>query len=190
MYDAIVLAGGRGTRLAGADKPALDVGGASLLDRVLSAVAAAERIVVVGPPRPVARPVVWCQEQPAGGGPVAGIDAGLAHVAADTVAVVAADLPWIAPAVPNLLAGTRHADVAVLVDADGRRNYLAAAWRREALAGALTALGGTTGAAARTLFTDVAVIEVPDPAGWGADCDTWDDLDAARRRADREGIAP
>lgn len=47
-FDAIILAGGRGSRLGGVDKGALPVGGRALLDRVLDAARAAERVVVVG----------------------------------------------------------------------------------------------------------------------------------------------
>ena len=39
MYDAIVLAGGRGSRLGGVDKGAVDIGGVTLLQRVLTATA-------------------------------------------------------------------------------------------------------------------------------------------------------
>lgn len=194
MFDAIVLAGGRATRLGGVDKPALDVGAVTLLDRAVAAVAGAGRVVVVGPRRPVAGEVVWCREEPAGGGPAAAIAAGLEHTGAEVVVVLAADLPWVAPAVPRLLAavGTEPAgdlgvDVAVLVDAEGRRSYLAAAWRRSALTRAVTAMGDTSGAAARRLFEGADIIEVRDPAGWGEDCDTWDDVDRARRRSGREG---
>ena len=42
-FDAVVLAGGRAERLDGADKAALDVAGATLLDRALRAVAGARR---------------------------------------------------------------------------------------------------------------------------------------------------
>jgi molybdopterin-guanine dinucleotide biosynthesis protein A len=215
MFDAIVLAGGAATRLGGADKPAIEVGGDTLLDRALAAVSAARRVVVVGPPRPVpagvragrlmsgavragrlmsgavrAGRLIWCREQPPGGGPVAAIAAGFGRTTADAVVVLAADLPWIAPAVPRLLAALGDADVAVLVDASGRRSYLAAAWRRTALRAALAATGGPAGVAARRLFDGVEVIEVLDSAGWAEDCDTWSDVERARRRADREGTAP
>jgi choline kinase len=40
-FDAIILAGGRGTRMGGADKPGLVVGGQTLLSSVLAAAAAA-----------------------------------------------------------------------------------------------------------------------------------------------------
>ena len=181
MFDAIVLAGGAAARLGGADKPALDVGGASLLDRVLAAVAEAGRIVVVGPTRSVARPVIWCREEPPGGGPVAALAAGVSHVEADVLLSLAADLPWIGPAVPVLcaaLAGST-ADCAALVDGDGRVNYLAAAWRRASLVRALTALDEPAGAAMRALVSTVTLLEVPDEGGWGLDCDTWDDIDGA-----------
>jgi molybdopterin-guanine dinucleotide biosynthesis protein A len=134
--------------------------------------------------------LIWCREQPPGGGPVAAIAAGFGRTTADAVVVLAADLPWIAPAVPRMLAALGNADVAVLVDASGRRSYLAAAWRRTALRAALAATGGPAGVAARRLFDGVEVIEVLDSAGWAEDCDTWSDVERARRRADREGTAP
>src|SRR5690606_32303891 len=77
VHDALVLAGGAGRRLGGASKPEVLIGGVSLLDRVLEATARARRVVVVGPSR-LARPgVPTVMEEPPGGGPVAGIDAGL-----------------------------------------------------------------------------------------------------------------
>ncbi len=87
------------------------------------------------------------------------------------------------------LAGS-PADCAALVDADGRVNYLAAAWRRAALERAVAALGPPSGASMRSLVAGVAVAAVPDRAGWGRDCDTWADVDDARRRLEREGTAP
>ena len=75
-FDAVVLAGGRAERLDGADKAALDVAGATLLDRALRAVAGARTVVVVGDERPTDVPVVWTRERPAYGGPVAATYAG------------------------------------------------------------------------------------------------------------------
>jgi len=85
--DLIVLAGGRGSRLDGALKPAVEVAGRTLLSRVLDARPLAQRAVVVGPPE--AQPsaidadgnavsVTWALEDPPFGGPVAGLAAGLA----------------------------------------------------------------------------------------------------------------
>jgi molybdopterin-guanine dinucleotide biosynthesis protein A len=181
-YDAIVLAGGQARRMDGADKPALEVGGSPLLDRVVSACAGASRIVVVGPQRDVVARVTWARESPAGSGPVAAIAAALPLVDAPVVLLLAADLPWIAPAVPVLLDAVGGADVAALVDADGRRNLLAAAWRRDVLTAALSRTGEPAGAPVRALYEGVACVDVPDPRGWGQDCDTWDDLARARER--------
>lgn len=185
MYDAIVLAGGAARRLQGADKPQLDVGGVRLLDHVLAAVADARRKIVVGPRRAVPVPVLWRREDPPGGGPVAAIAAALDAVRADLVVVLAADLPEIAPAVPALLCAAGDnpdVDVACLAGARGRRNYLAALWRTAALRRLVDELGETHGVPVRTLFERAAVVDVPDAAGWGRDCDTWEELADARRR--------
>ena len=73
--DLVVLAGGRGERLGGADKAALLVDGRTLLERVLD-VDLGGRVVVVGD-TPVPDGVHRTLEDPPGGGPVAGIAAGL-----------------------------------------------------------------------------------------------------------------
>jgi molybdopterin-guanine dinucleotide biosynthesis protein A len=181
-FDAIVLAGGRASRLGGADKPQLKVAGQSLLDRAVGAVRDAATIVVVGPEQPVTGQVRFCREDPPGGGPVAAIAAGLPQTSADVVVVLAADLPWIAPAVPLLIAALPVSGTAVLLDASGRANYLAAAWRRTSLATALAGLGDPVGASARALAGAAEQVYVADRDGWGRDCDTWEDLAEARSR--------
>lgn len=186
MFDAIVLSGGASRRLGGVDKTAEQVAGVPLLERVLRAVSGARRTVVVGPRRDVSRSVLWRRETPVGAGPVAAIAAGLSATSAPTVLVLAADLPDIGPAVPLLLEPVADgADVAMLVDPDRHANYLAAAWRRDALRRALHAVGDPVDAPVRALAARVGnAALVPDTGGWGRDCDTWDDLAAARRRLD------
>ena len=49
--EAVVVAGGRATRMGGVDKPALVVHGRRMLDSALTAVSACRRVTVVGPPR-------------------------------------------------------------------------------------------------------------------------------------------
>ncbi|MFH8608639.1 NTP transferase domain-containing protein [Streptomyces sp. NPDC018029] len=135
-YDAVVLAGGGAARLGGADKPGVRVGGRTLIDRVLAACSGAGTTVVVAAPRPTARPVVWAREEPAGGGPLAALDAGLRHAVAERVVVLSADLPFLgAETVRSLLAALDEsgADGAVLTDPDGRDQPLVAAYRRDAL---------------------------------------------------------
>ena len=185
-FDAIVLAGGRAARLGGVDKPGIDLAGRSLLDRVLAAVEAAQRRVVVGPTRPLPADIIACQEQPPGGGPVAAIAAGLPHTRGEVVVLLAADLPWIAPAVPRLieLLIWQGADATVLNDPSGIPNWLASAWRREALVAALTKVGNPEGLPMRRLAANADVRLLPDAADWGQDCDTWNDVARAQRRAD------
>src|SRR4051812_49851755 len=99
-FDAVILAGGGGRRMGGADKAGLVVGGIPLLDRVLLAAAAARDTVVVGDPRPTVRPVRWVREEPPGGGPLAGLSAGLSALSDLNelpVLVLATDLPRLGP---------------------------------------------------------------------------------------------
>lgn len=79
LFDAIVLAGGRSSRLGTASKSELIVRDSTLLQLTLDAVSDARHIVVVGPqPNDLPRPGVrFVREHPAFGGPAAGIAAGL-----------------------------------------------------------------------------------------------------------------
>jgi molybdopterin-guanine dinucleotide biosynthesis protein A len=186
-FDALVLAGGRAHRLDGVDKPALDVGGRSLLDRVLAAVDAARRVVVVGPERPTHRAVAWCREDPPGGGPVAAIAAGLAHVGAAYVAVLAVDLPFVdGDVVHRLVSAAAGRDGAVLVDAGGRDQVLCAVYERAALAKAV-AEEPNRGADAplRRVVDRLDVVRLSDESGAALDVDTWDDLARAREEDGR-----
>ncbi|OMH34500.1 hypothetical protein BGP79_02940 [Tersicoccus sp. Bi-70] len=96
---AVVLAGGRGSRLGGVDKASLTLDGRRLLDRVLDAVAgagvAAGRIAIVGfddvlPAGPLDRPgrsgnggPRLVREDPPFGGPAAATAAGLGALATE-----------------------------------------------------------------------------------------------------------
>ncbi len=105
MTAAAILAGGRATRLGGALKPLLVVGGARIIDRQLAALRPLfdEIIVVTNEAAPFADltlPLV-ADRQP-GLGPLAGIDAALAYFAARdrsaAVVCVAGDMPFLASA--------------------------------------------------------------------------------------------
>ncbi|MCM3886999.1 molybdenum cofactor guanylyltransferase [Frankia sp. R82] len=186
-WSALVCAGGGARRLGGRDKPAVVVGGSTLLDRVLAATADAQRQVVVGPRRALDGPsnaVHWCREDPPGGGPLAAIAAGLAAVHTPFVAVLAADLPFVTVHEIGALrraAGEPAVDVAVLVDPDGRMQYLAAVWRTSRLRAALPT--DPVGAPVRALFAGQAVAVVHADARTCLDCDDDADLDRARRLA-------
>lgn len=172
--------------MGGVSKAGLVAGGRSYLDRALDAVGAAARRVVVGPAelaRPGAPAVL---EDPPLGGPVAGIAAGLEHLApgAPWVAVLACDVPRAAGLLPPLvaaLAADAAADGAVVVDDQGHRQALVGLYRRAALDRAVAALaaeGGVHGRSVRALVGGLALVEVPDPQGLSADADTWEDVAA------------
>ncbi|MFF7726087.1 NTP transferase domain-containing protein [Streptomyces sp. NPDC008001] len=194
-YDAVVLAGGAARRLGGTDKPTLRVGGRTLLDRVLEACADAEETVVVGPRRPTARPVRWEREDPPGGGPLAGLAAGLRHTAAPTTLVLSADLPFLrAGTVRALLAaaatGGPYVEGVLLTDLDGRDQPLVAAYRTEPLRRELALLaaehGSLAGLPLRLLTDELTLGRFPHPTA-SFDCDTWEDVATARARIRDDG---
>ena len=188
--DAVILAGGRGQRMGGLDKPALVVAGSSLLDRVLAACAGCATVVVVGPDRPTSRPVVSAQESPPGGGPVAAWPPGCPMSTAPMVALLAADLPFLTAAVlATLQSRLTTGDGALLVDDTGRDQLLAGVWRTSALRAAVEAAGPPQGLALGRLLAGLSVVRVT-PAELGTyptepwrDCDTPEDLRRAEELA-------
>ena len=181
VYDAVVLAGGGARRLRGADKPGLLVGGRPLVAWVGEAVAGAGRLVLVGPERSELPRAITVREDPPGGGPVPALRAGLALVRAPWVAVLAADLPFLRTEHVDELRRRAYGRAgAVLVDADGRSQWLAGVWRTADLAGALAHHRGDS---LRGLMDPLGPARVATPEGerpW-YDCDTPSDVEAASR---------
>jgi molybdopterin-guanine dinucleotide biosynthesis protein A len=186
VWQAVLLAGGRGSRLGGRHKPAITVAGRTLLDRALAAVAGADRVVVVGPTEPTERPVRWTREEPPGGGPVAALAAGLVEIDAAEVAVLATDLAGITVAtIDRLRAALAVRDGAVLCDATGRKQWLIGLWRTEKLRAALP--GEPAGVSLFSVLSALDVVEVPELPGESIDVDTPADL---ARLTDQEGQWP
>jgi molybdopterin-guanine dinucleotide biosynthesis protein A len=189
-FAAVVLAGGAGRRIGG-DKPEFAVGGRRMLDRVLDALADAAAILVVGPPRrlPADPRVAGRCEQPPGGGPVAALAAALPGLTAPWVVVAAADLPFLRrDTVAALRAAAAPArGAAVLVDPDGRPQWLAGCYPADPLRRAIAAAGPVRGAAAGRVLGPLVAATVAAQAGAGTpawfDCDTPADLELARRLA-------
>jgi molybdopterin-guanine dinucleotide biosynthesis protein A len=173
-WSAVVLAGGGGTRLGGVDKAAVEIGGRTLLDRLVGVLGGAERIVVAGPRRDVRGDVTWAREDPPGGGPLAGVAAGLAHVATGHVVLLAVDQPGTTSATVTRLLERIETDGALLVDADGRAQWLTSAWRTEALRAALPA--DPAGRSLRSVLGALDAVRVPAEPGESDDIDTPADL--------------
>ncbi len=179
---AVILAGGGGRRLGGVDKPALIVGGTSLLDRALAAVIGVDpgRVVVVGPHRDAAPGPLAVSEDPPGSGPAAALAAGAVRLdplpAAAVIAVLAADLPAVtAGTLARLEAALADGTGAVLVDAAGRRQYLVGTFRAGPLLAAATGQDWV-GQRLSRMLDPLVTAEVPAVGSEGADIDTPDEL--------------
>jgi len=177
-FDAVVLAGGRATRLDGVDKASVELDGRTLLARALDAVVDAAEVVVVGEPVPTQRPVTFTRESPRYGGPVAalltGVDA-LLHPA-PSVVVLAVDMPHLTPAtVLRLRRAAVGQDGAALLDPDGRRQ-LAMVLSTEALHRVRPDHEGQHDLALHRLLAGLDLVGVPADGREHRDVDTWGDL--------------
>ena len=139
-WDAIILAGGRGTRLGGVDKAELVVGGRTLLEAAVSATGNAEERCIVGPDRPGLQDSVRCVvEEPAHTGIAAAVDVGLRELRgsdAAMVALVAADQPSVDQALPVVLSevwGGSSADGWIAADPYGSTFPLLGVYRKASL---------------------------------------------------------
>ncbi|MEU4432441.1 NTP transferase domain-containing protein [Nocardia rhamnosiphila] len=180
--DVIVLAGGRASRMGGVDKPGLMVGGRSMLQTALAAVASLGRTVVVGPPRPeLAAHIVQTREPEPGSGPVAAVAAGLAALGAEPaprIVVLAADLPFLTDAaIGELVRQSADFDAVFAADPSGRPQYLIGVWRTEPLATRLAELDSVLNQPMKALVPRrTNIVELPGVD----DCDTPGEIAAAR----------
>jgi molybdopterin-guanine dinucleotide biosynthesis protein A len=69
-----------------------------------------------------------------------------------------------------------HSDGVVFVDAEGRRQLLAAAYRTVSLRAALDALDEVTDTAVRDLAKRLTLVEIAADPETTLDCDTWTDV--------------
>jgi molybdenum cofactor guanylyltransferase len=138
---ALVLAGGRSTRM-GRDKASLPIGGSTMLARTVATLASVvDEVVVVAravqalPPVDGGEAAVvrHAHDDVEDRGPVGGLVAGLAASTRDVVFASSCDVPFLAPAfVRAVVDALGDADVAI-PEAEGRLHPLAAAYRRTAV---------------------------------------------------------
>lgn len=188
---AVVLAGGTAARLDGADKASVEIDGRTLLEMSLDALVDADEVVVVMPASvPTSRPVTVTREDPAHGGPVAGLLAGTDALAlpADQVVVLAVDMPWVTAAtVRRLRAGAQGRDGAFLVGPDGRRQ-LAGVLDGPRLAAVAPSLEDRHGMPLHRLLDRLDLADVPAQGREAHDVDTWEDLlEERREHGSRDG---
>jgi molybdopterin-guanine dinucleotide biosynthesis protein A len=116
---ALILAGGKATRLGGVAKHELVIDGETILARQTRVLAPRAAEIIVSAPYDVPgyRTV---RDTVDGAGPLAGIDAGLAAMATPWLLVVAGDMPYITEALIDRMLGARRDEIdAVAVRARG-----------------------------------------------------------------------
>jgi hypothetical protein len=135
---------------------------------------------------------------------VAALEAGLQHVSAPVAVVLSADLPFLRPGTVRALLdaledgagpeglGAGGTEAVVLVDADGRDQPLVAAYRTEPLRRELALLAAEHGRLAhlplRLLTAELTLHRLAGPdAAASFDCDTWEDVAAARAQIREHG---
>lgn len=189
FVDAIVLAGGRSSRLGSTPKATLIYERHTLLERTVTAVSSLRRTVIVGGADGLTCPgqVLLTREDPPYGGPAAGIAAGVVALAAadshpsDYIIVLACDMPLVATATEKLIDLLPHADSDGLIASDGQRlQPLVAAYKTTKLTSALATQrrsGGLDGLSVARLIATLNLTPVIAPDGSTDDVDTW--VDAA-----------
>ncbi|MET3902396.1 NTP transferase domain-containing protein [Paenarthrobacter sp. 4246] len=194
-FNAVILAGGRATRLGGVPKPSLTYDGETLLSRALQAARGASAVVVVGPDasgtggEPLPVEVLRAREEPAFAGPAAAIAAGLVALEGRGAGVpwtliLACDMPHAARGVSHLweaLAAHPEAEGAMAVSGDGRKQPLLGVYNTGALDREVAVAcqgSGLTDSSVFRLLARLNLLDVAVPAGSTDDVDTWEDAAA------------
>ena len=187
---AIVVGGGGGERLGGVSKPDLTLGGVRLIDRVcgvLTEACAAGCVAVVPPSVRVPDGVARTLEDPPGGGPLAGIDAGLRALGVGDdvlVVVVSVDAPGVGAFLPALLEPALREGVEGRIvrggDPEPFDQYLMGVYRaaslRRAIDEAVAAYGSVRGVGVRRVLRALDVERVSVGADVCRDIDTPEDV--------------
>ena len=182
----VVLAGGTGARLGGADKASIEYAGRTLLEHALDACLDAGEVVVVGTPVPTSRPVTFVREDPPYGGPAAGLLTGVGALlhAPTTLGVLAVDMPRVtAHTFRRLRRAARGHDGAALQGQHGRRQ-LAFVVDTAMLRAVTPEYELWHGLALKRLLGPLDLVEVAGHGDEARDIDGWADL---RDLADRSG---
>lgn len=180
---AMILTGGASSRF-GSNKSQAILGSRSLIENLLNGLPSEIEIVIVGPKiQHASRPVKYAQEDPAGGGPVAAIHAGLDFIESEFVAIIATDMPLAHQIWAVLIANLpKNQDATIPVDSAGVRQSLCALYRADSLRQAFAEIGEVSGQSMRNVTRLLSVRELqvePSLQHFLIDIDTPLDLDRA-----------
>lgn len=180
-FNAIILAGGRSSRLGGTPKALLSDGSKTLLASTIKAVSDARHTIVVGPADlPVSENVLLTREDPPFSGPAAGLAAGASRLAslgspAEWTVILSVDMPYISTALTALVEATTDAAPDVLGfmgETEGIRQPLVGIYRTSQLVQALSS--DMTDCSVRFALRPLSPAIVQLPAGSTDDVDTWE----------------
>lgn len=187
-FAAVILAGGQASRLGGADKATIELGGRSLLERAIDAVVDAGEVVVVGQQVPTERPVTFVLEDPRFGGPAAGLLTGRDSLLRrfPTLAVLAVDMPHLTSSTFRRLHEAAVGHEGAVLTRDGRRQ-LAFVVETERLDAVRPDREAQHGLAIRALLEPLDLVDVDSVGPEARDVDTWSDLRDLASEAEAEG---
>ncbi|TRZ84495.1 MAG: molybdenum cofactor guanylyltransferase [Streptomycetaceae bacterium] len=179
-WSALILTGGTSNRYRTAKSEAI-LQGKTLIDYLISSIPAGVPIVIVGPARDeFATTIRVVQEDSPGGGPVAGIAAGLPLIETEYVSILATDMPYSAALVPLLMLDlSDEVDGAIVIDQEGFQQPFSGVYRTSALKRVLEEIAPASGQSMRKLLNQLHVKHVKlsaDETHLLVDIDTPEDL--------------
>ena len=183
----VVLTGGGAARLQGADKASIEIDGQTLLEHSLAALDELAETVVVGEWLPTSRPVNFTREDPVGGGPAAGLLAGVDGFVSQPQIVVAlaVDMPFVTRATVRRMLAPMLASPGLDGVLLGGRQYLCAAYRTKSLLAAAREVSALDGCSMRALVAGLALDSIDEHGHEARDIDTMADLQKLRELHDR-----
>lgn len=180
LWSALILTGGTSNRF-GSDKSEAILDGTALIDFLVFSIPVGVPVVVVGPDRDeFPNNIDVIQEDPRGGGPVAGIAAGLSLIQREYVAILATDMPYSAALAPFLLEKlSNEVDGVIVVDEAGFQQPFSGIYRVSSLLKAFQKLEPLLNTSMRALLLELKLEKVmlnADDSHFLIDIDTQADL--------------
>lgn len=191
-WSAAILVGGRARRLGGHAKPRLPIGGRSILDRQIAALAALGAVPTLVTPDPTSYADLGLPVLPdlVDAGALGGLYTSLAHARTPWVLVLAGDMPFVTTALLQHLLDARPGWDVVAPCTGGRWHPLCAVYGahvasclRSAIDAGVRRIGDALAPLHRRAVDDAALAQI-DPAGRAlTNVNTPEDLDQALARA-------